>query len=128
MELNGKRILIYKRLKNCVNDWSKILQTKKAKTISYSDIENAWRSIKYGPEYDLVIIEFCECNFAGSLLLGLIRHGGLERISGSPVIAVCSTSKYRNKALKMGANAYITKPLYKNRLVETIEDLETIPE
>ena len=69
---------------------------------------------------DIVVTDIEMPRMDGFELISSLRRGGWASL---PVVALTSrsSSKHRDKAIELGANAYIVKPFQEQELLQTLE-------
>jgi two-component system chemotaxis response regulator CheY len=78
-------------------------------------------------EFDLALIDINMPVMDGLKLIGLVR--GDARLSGLPIIVITSQGAQadRERAVALGANAYLTKPIQTQEVLATARSLLKIP-
>ena len=94
-------------------------------TTAVEDGEQAWEELSSN-SYDLVVTDIIMPVMDGMSLVRKIRD---ELASDIPVIMMTSLTddKARESAFEAGANAYVTKPVDYNQLIEVVDKL-VLPE
>jgi CheY-like chemotaxis protein len=92
------------------------------------DGKEAWELlIQHLQTFKLILCDLEMPNMDGCSLLQLIRAD--ETFNGIPVLVVTSreSEAHRQRAIALGANAYVTKPFQPNLLLEMIAGLIAAP-
>mgnify|MGYP003580003125 CR=1 FL=1 len=73
--------------------------------------------------YDLALIDINMPVMDGLKLIGLMR--GEEQLRDVPVVVITTegAEQDRERALRLGANEYLTKPIQANRVLAVVRDL-----
>ncbi len=93
------------------------------KSITAKDGVEALELLQRGPVPDIILSDIEMPRMDGYELLGSIR--GQATLSRLPVVMITSRSaeKHRQKAMELGASAYLTKPYQDESLLEVIQQL-----
>ncbi len=120
---NGLKVLIVED--NFAN--YKLLETILKKTgIQISHADNGQKAIEMGTSYpypDIILMDIQLPKIDGYTATGKIRQKGVQ----CPIIAqtAYAMTDDKNKALVAGCDAYLAKPIRKNELLETMQQLLT---
>lgn len=76
-----------------------------------------------GETFDLLVTDINMPIMDGLKLVGLVRKD--ERHRGIPIVVITTEggAEDRQRALSLGANAYITKPIRAQQVIEVVKDL-----
>ena len=103
---------------------TRILTRSDYQVMECRDGKEAWDLlIQHLQNFKLILCDLEMPNMDGFSLLQLIRAD--ESFNGIPVVVLTSRESdvHRQRAISLGANAYVTKPFQPNLLLETIADL-----
>ena len=87
--------------------------------------ESGFHALKILPRarYDLIITDINMPDINGLELVRFIRDS--EQHKGTPLIIISTDGREadRDRGMKLGANAYLTKPFQPEQLLETVREL-----
>jgi type IV pili sensor histidine kinase/response regulator len=107
---------------------TRILTRSDYQVMECRDGKEAWDLlIQHLQNFKLILCDLEMPNMDGFSLLQLIRAD--ESFNGIPVVVLTSRESdvHRQRAISLGANAYVTKPFQPNLLLETIAGLISAP-
>jgi len=76
-----------------------------------------------GGRFDILFTDLNMPRLDGLKLVALVRQGGLHQAIPIVIITTESAEADRQRALELGADVYLLKPVEPGRLVEVIEEL-----
>lgn len=82
----------------------------------------AWRMLSAGT-YDLLVTDINMPVLDGLKLIGLVRAGGPHRAVPIVVVSTEGAQADRERALALGANAYLVKPVVAQQVAGTVRAL-----
>jgi two-component system chemotaxis response regulator CheY len=90
--------------------------------VEATDGADAWRKLTAGA-FDVVLTDINMPIMDGLKLVGLVRAGGAHQ--GTPVVVITTEGAEadRRRAMSLGANAYLVKPVQAQQVVETVRAL-----
>ncbi len=86
------------------------------------DGADAWKKLGEG-RYDILITDVNMPVMDGLKLISLVRGGGAHRAVPIIVITTEGASRDRDRALRLGASAYLAKPVQANEVVRAVKSL-----
>ncbi len=95
---------------------------KEVEIVEAQDGMDGWRKIS-GDRFDLVLIDINMPVMDGLKLIGLIRNE--DDLHDVPIVVITSETaeQDRERALNLGANEYLTKPIQTNRVLAVAKSL-----
>ena len=95
---------------------------KEVEIVEAQDGMDGWRKIS-GDRFDLVLIDINMPVMDGLKLIGLIRNE--DDLHDVPIVVITSETAQqdRERALNLGANEYLTKPIQTNRVLAVAKSL-----
>ena len=95
---------------------------KGVEIVEAQDGMDGWRKIS-GDRFDLVLIDINMPVMDGLKLIGLIRNE--DDLHDVPIVVITSETAQqdRERALNLGANEYLTKPIQTNRVLAVAKSL-----
>jgi two-component system, chemotaxis family, chemotaxis protein CheY len=90
--------------------------------VEATDGADAWRKLASGT-FDVVVTDINMPLMDGLKLVSLIRAGGAHRDVPIVVITTESAEADRQRAMMLGASAYLVKPVQAHQVVETVRAL-----
>ena len=91
-------------------------------SVEATDGADAWRKLAAGT-FDVVLTDINMPLMDGLKLVSLIRAGGAHRDVPIVVITTESAEADRQRAMGLGASAYLVKPVQAQQVVETVRAL-----
>jgi two-component system chemotaxis response regulator CheY len=86
------------------------------------DGADAWRRLAAG-RYDVILTDINMPVLDGLKLIGLVRSSGAHRRTPIVVISTEAAEADRNRALSLGADAYLLKPVQAQHVAEALRAL-----
>lgn len=83
---------------------------------------DAWRQIQ-GMKFDIILTDINMPIMDGLKLIGLVRAGGAHEHVPIVVITTEGAEPDRRRAERLGANAYLVKPVQSHQIVEVVKKL-----
>jgi two-component system chemotaxis response regulator CheY len=92
---------------------------------SVTQAESGFHALKILPraQYDLIITDINMPDINGLELVRFIRESEQHKRTPLVIISTDGREADRDRGLKLGANAYLTKPFEPEQLVETVRSL-----
>ncbi len=99
-----------------------LTRLKEVEIVEAEDGMDGWRKIS-GDRFDLVLIDINMPVMDGLKLIGLIRNE--DDLHDVPIVVITSETAQqdRQRALNLGANEYLTKPIQTNRVLAVAKSL-----
>jgi two-component system chemotaxis response regulator CheY len=91
-------------------------------TVEAGDGAEAWRMLATG-RFDVVLTDINMPLLDGLKLVALVRAGGAHREVPIVVVTTEGAEADRDRAMSLGASAYLVKPVQATRVVETVKAL-----
>jgi two-component system chemotaxis response regulator CheY len=91
-------------------------------TSEAADGAEAWRLLA-GGRFDLLVTDINMPRLDGLKLVSLVRQGGPHRAIPIVVVTTESAEEDRRRAMQLGADAYLLKPVELERLAELVRGL-----
>ncbi len=99
-----------------------VLARAGARTTAAEDGADAWRRL-HGARFDAVVTDLLMPVMDGLKLIGLLRSGGAHQRTPILVVTAEGGEADRNRALALGADAFLAKPVDSAELVEAVARL-----
>jgi two-component system chemotaxis response regulator CheY len=93
------------------------------RAVEAGDGAEAWRRLQSGPVFDLIVTDINMPRLDGLKLVGLVRSGGPHRATPVVIVTTESAEADRRRAEGLGANAYLTKPVRADQVVDAVRAL-----
>jgi two-component system chemotaxis response regulator CheY len=90
--------------------------------VEATDGADAWRKLTAGA-FDVVLTDINMPLMDGLKLVALLRAGGAHQRTPVVVITTEGAEADRRRAMSLGANAYLVKPVQAQQVVETVRGL-----
>jgi two-component system chemotaxis response regulator CheY len=90
--------------------------------VEATDGADAWRKLTAGA-FDVVLTDINMPLMDGLKLVALLRAGGAHQRTPVVVITTEGADADRRRAMSLGANAYLVKPVQAQQVVETVRGL-----
>jgi two-component system chemotaxis response regulator CheY len=90
--------------------------------VEAADGADAWRKLSTVP-FDVVLTDINMPLLDGLKLVALVRAGGAHRRVPLVVITTEGAEADRRRAMSLGANAYLVKPVQAGQVVEAVKGL-----
>ena len=90
--------------------------------VEATDGADAWRKLAAG-QFDVVLTDVNMPILDGLKLVSLLRSGGTHQETPVVVITTEGAEADRQRALKLGATAYLVKPVQAQQVIDTIRSL-----
>src|SRR5512142_1457586 len=91
-------------------------------TVEATDGADAWRKLTTA-SFDVVITDINMPLLDGLKLVGMVRAGGAHQHVPVVVITTEGAEADRQRAMNLGASAYLVKPVQANQVVEAVRSL-----
>ncbi len=91
-------------------------------TVEAGDGAEAWRRLRSAPA-DIIVTDINMPSLDGLKLLSLVRADGAHRATPVVVVTTEAGEPDRCRAQKLGANAYLVKPVQSREVLEVVERL-----
>jgi len=95
-------------------------------TVEAGDGADGWRKL-CAASFDIVLTDINMPILDGLKLVSLIRAGGAHRAVPVVVITTEAAEADRKRAMELGANAYLVKPVQATQVVDAVRGLLGIP-
>ena len=91
-------------------------------TVEAADGADAWRKLSTAA-FDIVLTDINMPLLDGLKLVALVRAGGVHQRVPIVVITTEGAEADRRRAMNLGANAYLVKPVQANQVVDAVRGL-----
>ena len=90
--------------------------------VEATDGADAWRKLA-GAKFDLVLTDVNMPILDGLKLVSMVRSGGAHQATPVVVITTEGAEADRQRAMRLGATAYLVKPVQAQQVIETVRAL-----
>jgi len=90
------------------------------KAVEAGDGADAWRKLASGT-FDILLTDINMPTLDGLKLISLVRAGGMHQRVPIVVITTEGAEADRRRALSLGADGYLVKPVQSNQVVEAVK-------
>ncbi|MFT3915387.1 MAG: response regulator [Anaeromyxobacteraceae bacterium] len=90
--------------------------------VEATDGADAWRKLA-GAKFDLVLTDVNMPILDGLKLVSMVRSGGAHQDTPVVVITTEGAEADRQRAMRLGATAYLVKPVQAQQVIETVRAL-----
>jgi two-component system chemotaxis response regulator CheY len=95
--------------------------------VESGDGADAWRRLQSGTVFDIIVTDINMPRLDGLKLVGLLRSAGAHRATPVVVVTTESAEADRRRAEGLGANAYLTKPVRADQVIDAVRALLGLP-